>query len=182
MTKTVDVGIQLLHPDARVPEKAHPTDACYDVWAVGMEYLDDPNIIGCRIKYDLGFALDVPLDHEVILRPRSNINKHGLILANSPGTGDESHITSYSVIFNHLLHHLKPYESGDRVAQMRCIGREDNNYFIVDFIAPKERGYSEGYGSSGLKELPSKSQTNMPYDTGFNAYDIWVGDSFEPLK
>jgi dUTP pyrophosphatase len=167
MTKKVDVGIQLLHPEAKIPQKAHETDACADVWAVDMEYLDDPDTIGCRIKYNLGFALDVPPGHEVVLRPRSSISKHGLLLANSPGTGDESHITGYSVTFYHILKHLKPYEVGDRVAQMVCTSRVNNEYYEVDYIEPKERGYSEGYGSSGLKEIKQKGK-----------YNIHIGDTY----
>lgn len=161
MTKKVDVGFQLLHPDAKLPIKAHDTDACYDVIAVAMEYLDDPSIVGCRIKYRLGFALDVPSGYEVQVRARSSVSKQGLLLANGIGTGDEAHITEYSVVFYHLLHHLQPYKVGERVAQIICTPRVNNEFYEVDYIEPKERGYSEGYGSSGLKEIKQKGKYNI---------------------
>ncbi|SDY99043.1 hypothetical protein SAMN04488069_1294 [Hymenobacter psychrophilus] len=31
------IKIQLLHPDAKLPTRAHPTDACYDVYAATCE-------------------------------------------------------------------------------------------------------------------------------------------------
>lgn len=146
-----NVGIQLLHPNARIPQKAHLTDAFYDVWAVNMEYIDDPSIIGCRIRYGLGFALDVPPGHDIEVRARSSVNKTGLILANGVGTGDEAHITEYSVVFYHLVKHLEPYKVGERVAQIRCDVRVDNHYYPVDYINEKERGFTVGFGSSGLQ-------------------------------
>jgi hypothetical protein len=43
MTQVHQVGIKLLHPDAKLPVKANPSDSCYDVVAVRREelYLDD---------------------------------------------------------------------------------------------------------------------------------------------
>lgn len=164
MILTHNIGIQLLHPNARIPEKAHSSDAFYDVWAVDKEYLDDPSILGCRIKYRLGFALDVPLNFEVEVRARSSVNKHGLFLASGVGTGDEGHITEYSVVFYHLLKHLEPYEIGDRVAQIRCKPREDNYYHLVDTIKEKERGFTTGFGSSGLKDI--------------GKYNVHIGDTY----
>lgn len=43
MTQTHQVGIKLLHPNAKVPTKANPSDSCYDVVAVEREelYIDD---------------------------------------------------------------------------------------------------------------------------------------------
>ena len=40
MTQIHQVGIKLLHPNAKIPTKANSTDSCYDVVAVRREALE----------------------------------------------------------------------------------------------------------------------------------------------
>ena len=64
------VKIKLLHPNARIPQKVINTDACYDVIAISKKDLGDG-----RIHYGLGFALELPENTQLDLRPRSSIYK-----------------------------------------------------------------------------------------------------------
>ena len=175
MINTFDIGIQLLHPDAKLPTKATLTDSCYDVVAVKREplyadlrskdYIDYYSIKPYGYKYHLGFALDLPPDTELQVRARSSIFKTGLVLCNGIGTGDEGYTGEYSVIFYHVILELPPYEVGDRVAQIQCVSRKDTNFNLVDSLPDKDRG-EQGFGSSGLKELKHKNRhtRDVTYD------------------
>ena len=152
---TYQVGIQLLHPEARLPEKANYTDSCYDVFAVSKKAI----FLGAQdryfgdspygYQYGLGFALDLPQETELQIRARSSIYKTGLILSNGIGTGDEGYTGEYSLIFYHVIRELEAYEIGDRVAQIQCVSRANIDFTVIDSIPKKDRG-GKGFGSSGL--------------------------------
>lgn len=161
MTQIHQVGIKLLHPDAKIPIKANLTDSCYDVVAVRREALEAEiitrpeflNIIKVYgYKYHLGFALDLPPNTELQIRSRSSIFKTGLILSNGIGTGDEGYTGEYSIVFYHVVPELPPYEVGDRVAQIQVANRADINFNLVDELPDKDRG-EKGWGSSDLKDV-----------------------------
>lgn len=160
MTQIHQVGIKLLHPNTKIPTKANETDSCYDVVAVGREalYIEDA-VYG--YKYHLGFALDLPPNTELQIRPRSSIYKTGLVLSNSIGTGDEGYTGEYSIVFYHVVPELFPYEVGDRVAQIQVVNRAGIKFNVIEELPSKDRGL-KGWGSSGLKELkPTYSPLEM---------------------
>lgn len=153
MTKNFYVGIHLLHPDAKVPVKANPSDSCADVVAVRREPLTFSLFnftITYGYKYHSGFALDLPPSTELQVRSRSSIFKTGLILSNGVGTGDEGYVGEYSMVFYHVIPFLPPYEVGDRVAQIQCVEIADMTFKRVNALPDKDRG-NRGFGSSGLK-------------------------------
>lgn len=139
------IKIKKLHPNAKIPQRAHDTDACYDVWAVSKEHLGDG-----RIKYGLGFALELPNKTQLDLRARSSIHKYGLILTNSVGTGDFSYRGEYQAVFYKIIPTLPDYEVGDRILQIQIPGHFDLEFEEVDELTPTERG-SGAYGSTGTK-------------------------------
>lgn len=53
----MNVKIKKLHPNAKIPEKSHEDDFCYDCYAVSEEEVA-PNIW----RYGLGFALQIERD------------------------------------------------------------------------------------------------------------------------
>lgn len=148
------LNIKKFVPEARVPEKAHVSDYCYDCWAVSEEEIA-PN----TWKYGLGFGLQ--FDPEVMnyikdydrsisidVRPRSSIWKTGMTLANSTGTIDSGYTNQIFVIFYHVMPDMPRYKVGDKIAQIK-IGITD----IIEFNEVKEfydtdRGLG-GFGSSG---------------------------------
>jgi dUTP pyrophosphatase len=150
MTQIHNIGIKLLHPDAKIPVKANPTDSCYDVVAVRREeiYDFDTDYTTYAFRYYLGFALDLSPNTELQVRARSSVFKTGLILSNGIGTGDEGYTGEYSVVFYHIVPELPPYEVGDRVAQIMCSNRADINFNLVEELPDKDRGLN-GWGSSG---------------------------------
>lgn len=141
MTK-VPVKIKLIHTK-QLPHKAHDSDACYDAIATSkIEYGDG------RIEYGLGFSLELPPNTQLDLRARSSIHKTGLILSNGIGTGDEGYTGEYKVVFYHIIPTLKPYEIGDRVAQIQLKSRQDMDLIVTSELSETVRG-TNGYGSTG---------------------------------
>jgi len=163
-----NIEIQLLHPNAQVPKKANPKDSCADVVAVRRESLTwklfNLFTVTYGYKYHLGFALNLPSNTELQLRSRSSIFKTGMILSNGIGTGDEGYTGEYSVVFYHLLPFLRPYDVGDRIAQIKCVSSEDMLFKIVEELPNKDRG-ELGWGSSGVSSLLDRlypeSDTNI---------------------
>ena len=88
------IKVKLLHSDAKLPIRFNETDACYDVYATSREVIGDG-----RIKYGLGFAMELPPNTQIDCRPRSSIHKTGLILSNSIGTIDEDYRGEWGAYF-----------------------------------------------------------------------------------
>lgn len=82
------VKIKLLTKDAVVPRYAHKGDAGIDLFANSDVMLKSgvPTLVGC------GFSMELPDGYEAQIRSRSgNALKHGLVVANSPGTVDSGY-------------------------------------------------------------------------------------------
>ena len=137
------VKIKFLHPDAQIPKKVIDTDACYDVVATSKRDLGDG-----RIHYGLGFALEIPENTQLDLRPRSSVHKTGLILSNCIGTGDEEYRGEFQAVFYHIISTLPPYEIGDRILQIQLRTREDVEFELTDELSDTQRN-SGGFGSTG---------------------------------
>lgn len=140
-----EIKFKKLVPEAKMPTKAIETDACYDVVAISKEDFGDG-----RIKYGLGFSLELPENTQLDLRARSSIYKTGLILSNCIGTGDEGYRGEYMAFFYHIIPTLPPYEVGDRILQIQMRSREDVEFILVDDLSESERG-DGGFGHSGNK-------------------------------
>lgn len=144
-----------LHPEAKVPTKAHASDFCYDCYAVSCEEVA-PNVY----KYGLGFALQIERQDQIELfmagripaisaRPRSSVWKTGMVLANCIGTIDAGYTGEISAVFYHVMPNMPKYEVGDRVCQIYIDTTEEITRFTeVDALDDTER-MDGGYGSTG---------------------------------
>lgn len=136
-----------LQEGAKLPKKAHPRDACYDVYATSMEDLGDG-----RIQYGLGIHMQP--EHlgqgvQFDLRARSSIHKTGMILSNCIGTGDENYTGEYKAVFYDIIPSLPNYKVGDRILQMQVTQPIDSEFDVVAELDSTNRG-DGGFGSSGL--------------------------------
>lgn len=146
-----------LHPEAKVPTKAHGSDFCYDCYAVSCEEVA-PNVY----KYGLGFALQV---HDITatglngsgtfvgitVRPRSSVWKTGMVLSNGIGTVDQGYTGGISAVFYHVMPNMPKYEVGDKVCQIHIDFSENINFVEVDALDDTDR-MNNCYGSSDKKE------------------------------
>ena len=140
-----------LHPDAVIPKKKYDSDFCYDVVAVREEEIH-PGVW----KYWLGFAMQIEqgrvfnprMRYSIDLRPRSSICETGMVLSNTPGTGDRNYTGEYSMVFYHVLPNLPRYKVGDRVGQIKIGVTEEIEFVEVDSLNETDRS-GNGYCSTG---------------------------------
>lgn len=141
----MEIKIKKIHKNAKIPKKAHNSDACYDVYATSKKTYEDG-----RVEYGLGFALEVPDGYHLQLFPRSSIHKYGFILSNSVGIGDSGYIGEYKAVFYKIIPSLPDYEVGDRILQIQIPNVFELDFIEVDELLTTERGEG-GFGSSGVK-------------------------------
>ena len=143
-----------LEEGATLPKKAHPTDHGYDVTANRVETL--PNGV---IEYGTGIHIGLPERDKNGLIPcmfmaaRSSVHKTGLILSNGKGVCDNPYRGEYMAKFYPILPFglCKPYEIGDKIAQIFLSNGEEIEWDVVDSIdelGETDRGQN-GYGSTG---------------------------------
>ena len=144
----MNVKITLLkHGPKVLPEYATEGSAGVDIVAA----IQEPISIGPgeRILVPSGFKLQIPVEYEVQIRPRSGLAiKHGITVLNSPGTIDSDYRGEIGII---LINHSKNkfiVNPKDRIAQMVICKVTKLNLVKVSLLNNTERG-SGGFGSTG---------------------------------
>lgn len=145
----VDIKIKRLSDTAKIPTKAHDTDACYDI------YVDEPAFESFCIKsgssfiLHTGIATEIPEGYFCAIFPRSGLGiKHHLRLSNGTGIIDSHYRGEWMVsLFNdgyddQIIHH------GDRVAQFAILPVIDSHIMEVNELSETDRGVG-GFGSTG---------------------------------
>ena len=140
------IRIKKLASEARLPEKAHPTDAGYDVFA-NEEALIGP---GESRLIKSGIAMALPPLTEAQIRPRSGLAlKNQITLLNSPGTIDADYRGELGII---VINHGKntfQVTKGMKIAQMVIAPVMVTEILETDSLDDTERG-TGGFGSTGL--------------------------------
>jgi len=141
------------HPDAKLPTKGSKEAACYDLYAVSIEKIQNTVIV------NYGFSTEIPVGYKAIIVPRSNITKHSWVIPNSPCQIDSDYRGVWMTAFHQLsiynndgTTYVKdfPYKVGERVAQMYFEKEEVAELEWSNELKTSERG-SGGFGSTGLK-------------------------------
>ena len=103
-----------------------------------------------RIAVPTGLAMAIDPDHEVQLRPRSGLAlKHGVTLANAPGTIDSDYRGEVKVILiNHAAERFT-VERGMRIAQMVVAPVTQIDWMVAEALPETQRG-GGGFGSTGI--------------------------------
>ncbi|MCS6982980.1 MAG: hypothetical protein NZL83_02200 [Candidatus Absconditabacterales bacterium] len=138
-----------LSPSTILPTKAHPSDACFDVFA------HSKTITDTYIEYGLGFATEIPHGRCALIYPRSSLSKTDLILANHVGVIDAGYRGERKMRFRvhkpmHAGADREPvlYEIGDKIGQFMLVPLQETTILIQDTLASSERG-TGGFGSTG---------------------------------
>ena len=142
----MDLPFQRLHPDAALPEAAHPGDAGLDLRSV----VDVQVGPGERAMVPTGLAVAIPEGHAGLVLPRSGLaSRHGLTLANAPGLIDAGYRGEVRVLLLNTDTSARcTIEAGDRIAQLVLVRVEVPDVVEVDALAVSARG-DGGFGSSG---------------------------------
>ena len=170
----ITLDIQLRHPDAKIPTKAHNTDNGYDLYAVNVEYDED---MDCYI-YHTGVSIKVPVGYSLDVIPKSRHRKTNSYMPNTPGDVDPGYtgeiLVNYKprvprVIrrFIHIVLNIidgdcsrygdarkyidkecnPPYGGGEAIAQCYLTPHPDIKFNVVAKLPETERGEG-GHGST----------------------------------
>jgi dUTP diphosphatase len=139
--------VELLHPDARPPERARAGDAGYDLRALeGFVLRPGERRVVCT-----GIAVALPEGVAGLVTPRSGLAARcGVTTLNAPGLVDPNYRGEIKVILHNAG--TEPYEAraGDRIAQLVLVPFWAPRLRVVDELpaAGDDRG-PRGFGSSG---------------------------------
>lgn len=132
---------------AKLPTRAHDTDAGYDLYAA----IDAPIDIvpHATVKIGTGFAIALPNNTFGAIVPRSGISSNrGLRPANTPGTIDQGFRGEVKVALHNDSYDVQTVEPGERIAQLIVIPFVPVQLEITNELDETERA-DGGFGSTG---------------------------------
>lgn len=140
-----ELRFKATHDEAILPTKAYPTDSGWDVYSIEDVWLE-PN--SCVKAIDTGLVLAYLTEgYELQVRARSgNTLKKAIIVANAPGTIDNSYRGSIKVLMAAIGYETILINKGDKIAQLIPV-KIDPSFVSWGEIVPSDRGVS-GFGSS----------------------------------
>lgn len=104
---------------------------------------------GARALIPTGLRFEIPSGYEVQVRPRSGLAlKHGITLANSPGTIDSDYRGEVGVILLNTSVHPFEVTHGMRIAQLVVAPVVQADYAVKPVLSRTARG-AGGFGSTG---------------------------------
>lgn len=137
----MELVIELLHPQAILPRKAHPSDSGFDVAACEAVRIA-PGQTGV---VPLGWALQLEEGWEACLRGRSGLASRGIMA--HYGTIDHLYRQEVKVILHNLSAEPLQIQPGDRVAQL-CLAPVYPVRLVPGVVERTGRG---GLGSTGMR-------------------------------
>ena len=142
-----ELRVRRLHPDARLPVRAHDDDAGLDLCALEPAALPP----GERATIRTGIAIELPAGHAGLVLPRSGLAvRHGIAIVNAPGLIDAGYRGELQVLLLNTdraqTFHVAP---GDRIAQLVIVAVATPRIVEADALATTLRGEG-GFGSSGV--------------------------------
>ena len=141
------LGVRRLHPEARLPLRAHDDDAGHDLHAVEAVTLAP----GGRAMVATGIAIELPPGHAGLVVPRSGLAaRHGIAIVNAPGLIDAGYRGEVKVLLLNTDRE-QPFEirPGDRIAQLVVAPVAAPEVVEVDALEATARG-AGGFGSTGV--------------------------------
>ncbi len=142
----LEIAVQKLHADVKMPAYAHEGDAGLDLYSTINHTLQP----GERVLIPTGLKMAIPHGYEGQVRPKSGLAlKHGLTVLNTPGTVDAPYRGEVGVILINL-DPKTPYEikKGEKVAQMVFAKVKHAEFLETAGLTATTRGEG-GYGSTG---------------------------------
>jgi dUTP pyrophosphatase len=136
---TVDCQLQ---PGARLPERAHPTDAGADLFALESHEIYP----GEQKLVDTGVAVKIPPGFAGFIFNRSSQGRRGITIPHSVGVIDADYRGNLKVVLKNISEDPYLIQAGDRIAQL-VIQRVELPAFR-DSWNDTQRG-TGGFGSTG---------------------------------
>lgn len=143
----INIGIEIVHPDARIPTYAHEGDQGADIYAVE-DAVIEPHTFGNMIP--TGLKMMIPNGWAVAIRPRSGMSRTTpLRISNSPATIDQQYRGEVKILFDNFSDKPVEIKAGDRIAQFIIEKNYRGDYVQVDTVEPDTERGEGGFGSSG---------------------------------
>jgi dUTP pyrophosphatase len=102
-----------------------------------------------RVLVATGLYIELPDGYEAQIRPRSGLaSKHGITVANAPGTIDPDYRGEIKVALVNLSNEPFTLNPGERIAQMIVAKFEHIEWQQVDALSQSSRGEG-GFGHTG---------------------------------
>ena len=141
----IELEIQRLREDARVPDRAYDGDAGLDLAACDEVRLEP----GERALVGTGLAVAIPEGYAGFVQPRSGLAaRHGIAVVNSPGLIDSGYRGEIKVVLlNTDRARTFVAEPGERIAQLVVLPVPELAIREVGELPGSERGV-RGFGSS----------------------------------
>ena len=134
-----------------LPKYATPGAAGADLRANIKNRSDMIMEAGTRALVSTGLHLAIAKGFEVQIRPRSGLAlKHGITLANAPGTIDCDYRGPLGVILLNVSSDAFTVSHGDRIAQLVVSSAVQAEFLWVNSLSTTTRG-DGGFGSTGQK-------------------------------
>lgn len=131
------------------PLRATPLAAGYDLCANFSDNEAFTLAPFARALVPTGFSMALPEGYEAQIRPRSGLAyKHGVTIANAPGTIDADYRGEVKVLLINLGEEPFEIHHGERIAQMVIAPVTSAEFEIVDTLDITVRG-AGGFGSTG---------------------------------
>ena len=137
------IKFKKLSPDAKIPVRAHETDAGFDFYCTEIVVKEK------YLAYHTGIAVEMPSRFVGLAFPRSSVIKIDMMLKNSVGVIDPSYRGEIIFMYNKLGDEI--FRVGDRIGQLVFL-----NLPKVDAVEElgelsKTKRGTGGFGSSGIK-------------------------------
>jgi dUTP pyrophosphatase len=142
----VEVLLKRLDAGLPVPQRAHPGDACVDLYSA-IDFQLEP---GGRVVVPTGVAIALPDGYVGFVLPRSGLAaRHGVTVVNAPGTIDAGYRGEIRVpLLNTDPDSGVRFQRGDRIAQL-VIQRVERAAFVEVATLPGSVRAGGGFGSTG---------------------------------
>ena len=137
-----------------VNKSSYPVPQYATAFSAGMDLkanIETPIVLGPleRVMIPTGIYMEIPEGYEAQVRPRSGLAaKHGISVANSPGTIDADYRGEVKVILVNLSKDAFTINPGERIAQMVVAKFEKVEWVEVEELSETVRGEG-GFGSTG---------------------------------
>lgn len=141
----IDIAIQRVRAEARLPERAYAGDAGLDLATCERVELGP----GERAVASTGLAVAIPNGYAGFVQPRSGLAaRQGIAVVNSPGLIDSGYRGEIKVVLLNTDRE-RPFvaEAGERIAQLVVLAVPEVRVDVVDELPESERGV-RGFGSS----------------------------------
>lgn len=144
---TLNIPVELCHPNAKLPTYAHDGDAGFDI------YLPENFVIKAGEHGKIaktGLKMAIPKGYELQIRPRSgNSVKTNLRISNTPGTIDCGYRDEIGIICDNIGDTDLEFKAGDRIAQGVLAQPPKGKFQQINDITKIVGNRNGGFGSTG---------------------------------